>query len=67
VAHLFAILFFSGLLVALGMVAEVILRENWAAMRAALAGAPLSAPQVPARPAREQASPVRLPSLRAAA
>ena len=64
-AHLFAILFFSGLLVALGMTAEVILRENWAAMRAALAGAPLSAPTVRACP--ERATARALPPLRAAA
>ena len=62
-AHLFAILFFSGLLVALGMAAEVILRENWAAMRAALAGAPLSAPPAPACRAADRAP---LPPLRAA-
>lgn len=52
VAHLFAILFFMGLLVALATLLEVILKENWGAMRAALAGAPMPAPRarVQARP-----------------
>jgi len=39
-AHLLAIAFFSGLLIALGMVLEFILRAEWAAICVALRGAP---------------------------
>ena len=35
-AHLAAILFFSGLLVALGLVIELTLRESWAQVKQAL-------------------------------
>ena len=50
-AHLAAILFFSGLLVALGLILELIVKANWAEIVAALKGVP--AEPLPARPAAE--------------
>ena len=46
-AHLAAILFFSGLLVALGLILELTVKANWAEIVAAFRGVPPAQRQAP--------------------
>ena len=57
-AHLAAILFFSGLLIALGFILELIVKANWAEISAALRAVP-PAPSPRPDPRQLAASPSR--------
>ena len=55
-AHLVAILFFSGVLVALAVILEITVKAHWQAVVAALRyQAPVSRPEIAPRPRRHAA------------